>query len=328
MKITNEVVELRQQLATARRQLKAVLDARETATEQLQVANEEIEAGNQELKSTNEELEASRQTIQATNEALTTLNAELEARNHDLAALLAVAEKARSDATIANNAKSAFLANISHDLRTPLNAISGYADLLELLVHGPLNVDQTNDVGRIKRSSRYLLSLINDLLNFAKVGNGILDLRTERVEVDDAVKEIAAMLSPMVRQRGLTFVRCETHACVFADADKIQQVLLNLASNAIKFTPQGGGITVSCSTTDSVVRILVTDTGVGIATSQLERIFEPFIQVNRSLTNVNHEGVGLGLSISRELARAMGGDITVESVVGQGSTFSLALPRA
>lgn len=241
--------------------------------------------------------------------------------------LLLEADGARAEATAANRAKSSFLANISHDLRTPLNAIAGYSDLLQLLVHGPLTPDQESDVARIKRSARYLLSLINDLLNFSKVDGGSLDLRIEDVAVDGAVEAIEEMLHPLLDEKGLTFEPCHTGAVVRADPDKVQQVLLNLASNAIKFTPFGG-ISVTCSTTQSLVTISVADTGVGIAEAQLQRIFEPFIQVNRSLTNVNHEGVGLGLSISRELARAMGGDITVASVLGEGSTFSLALPRA
>ena len=318
--VTEDLAQARLALAESRMHLARVIAEHERADEALRTANEEIEAGNQELQSTNEQLEASRQTIEATNEAL-------KAVNDDLRVLLSEADRARAEATMANLAKSSFLANISHDLRTPLNAIAGYADLLELGVHGSLTPDQLDDVAKVKRSARYLLSLINDLLNFSTVDAGELDLRVENVEVNAAVNSLEDILHPILGEKGLSFDRGHTDAVVRGDADKIQQVLLNLASNAIKFTPQGG-ITVSCHQADSSVTIDVSDTGVGIAPDQLERIFEPFIQVNRSPTSVSREGVGLGLSISRELARAMGGDITVESVVGMGSTFSLTLPRA
>ena len=241
--------------------------------------------------------------------------------------LLIEAESARAEATSANLAKSSFLANMSHDLRTPLNAIAGYADILELLVHGSLTTSQENDVARIKRSARYLLSLINDILNFAKVDSGTTDLQMESIAVDSVVIALETMLYPQLHAKRLSFEHIGCEALVHADPEKLQQILLNLASNAIKFTPSGG-ITVRCSCTDETVTVEVIDTGVGIPGSELTRIFEPFIQVSRSLTNVNHEGVGLGLAISRNLAHAMGGNITVVSTVGVGSTFTLSLARA
>ena len=241
--------------------------------------------------------------------------------------LLVQAEGARAEANAANLAKVSFLANMSHDLRTPLNAILGYADLLEVHVHGALTPAQENDVARIKRSARYLTSLINDILNFAKIEAGTLDLRTAAVSVGEMISWLEEVLHPQLSAKGLGFAQSDCTGFVSADPEKLQQILLNLTTNATKFTTVGG-ITVSCHNTDSVICIDVADTGSGIPEAQLERIFEPFIQVNRSLTQANNDGVGLGLAISRHLARAMGGDITVRSTINQGSTFSLGLPRA
>lgn len=241
--------------------------------------------------------------------------------------LLAETELARAEASAANLAKFAFLANISHDLRTPLNAISGYTDLMELGVHGPLTPAQEADLARIKRNARHLLSLINDILNFAKVERGQLDLNIVSVPISDALAALTDMTSPQLRAKGLRFDVVGCDGAVLADREKLQQVLLNLVTNATKFTV-AGGIAVRCSHVGPVVQIQVRDTGPGIPADQRERIFEPFIQVGRSLTDVKHEGVGLGLSISRDLTRAMGGDITVESTIGRGSTFTVTLPRS
>jgi signal transduction histidine kinase len=241
--------------------------------------------------------------------------------------LLVQAEGARAEANAANLAKVSFLANMSHDLRTPLNAILGYADLLEVHVHGALTPEQENDVARIKRSARYLTSLINDILNFAKIEAGTLDLKIAVVPVDAMVSWLEEVLHPQLAAKGLTFARSDCTGFVSADPEKLQQILLNLATNAMKFTP-AGGIAVRCKNTESIVCIEIVDTGTGIPESELERIFEPFIQVNRSLTQTSNEGVGLGLAISRHLARAMNGDITVRSTLDHGSAFSLDLPRA
>ncbi|MEP6551382.1 MAG: HAMP domain-containing sensor histidine kinase [Gemmatimonadales bacterium] len=250
-----------------------------------------------------------------------------EAASEGRRVLLIEAEGARAEANAANLAKVSFLANMSHDLRTPLNAILGYADLLELQVHGPLTENQEMDVARIKRSARYLTSLINDILNFAKIEAGTLDLRIGTVSVADMFAWLEEILDPQLQERELSFVRGDCSALVRADPEKLRQILLNLITNAIKFTP-AGCITIACRNAGAIVLIEVADTGVGIPEDQCERIFEPFIQVNRSLTNVNHEGVGLGLAISRNLARAMGGDLTVRSLKNKGSTFQVTLPAA
>jgi len=245
----------------------------------------------------------------------------------DNARLYAAERAARSEAESANKAKSAFLATMSHELRTPLNAIGGYADLLELGVHGELTEMQHRDVTRIKRSQRHLLSLINDILNFAKIEAGRVAFATRPMIIADYLPELESLIAPQLKEKELEFeFRCHDRACVaYADPEKVQQIVLNLLSNAVKFTDRGGRIVLKCRADDKFVMIMVQDTGAGIAESKLNMIFDPFIQLDRGTTS-QHEGTGLGLSISRDLARAMGGDLIAESGVGKGSTFTLSLP--
>lgn len=242
--------------------------------------------------------------------------------------LRAHAESARLMAESANRAKSEFLAVMSHELRTPLNAIEGYAELLEMGVHGPLTSEQRNDLLRIRRSGRHLLTLINDILNFARIEAGAVDYDLQDVPLLETLGICDALTAPQRRAKGLAFHidYCPADVIVRADADKLQQILLNLLTNAIKFTDANGSITMRCVLDANYVHLAITDTGHGIEVEQLERIFDPFIQVDARLTRVQ-EGVGLGLAISRDLARGMSGDITVESVRGVGSTFTVTMPR-
>ncbi len=238
-----------------------------------------------------------------------------------------IADEARTVAETANKAKSHFLASMSHDLRTPLNAITGYAELLELGLRGPITEAQHGDLDRIKRSSRYLLALINDILNFAKVEAGHLDIRMADVPIGALVAELHELITPQLRAQSLQFERTDSPVMVRADPEKVRQVLLNLLSNALQFTAPGGRIGVDYLTADDAVGIEVWDTGRGIAPEQLEHIFEPFVQIDRGLTSAPPGGVGLGLAISRALARAMNGDLTVDSTPGAGSRFRLTLRR-
>lgn len=239
------------------------------------------------------------------------------------------AEQARARADEANRAKMEFLAVMSHELRTPLNAIAGYAELLEMGIHGPLTDAQRDAIARIQRSERHLLGLINDVLNFAKIDAGHIDIEIGPVAVHETLTALESLVAPQVRARRLAYryVSCSDDLVARADPEKVRQILLNLLSNAIKFTEPRGRITLHCTTDASLVRLHVADTGIGIPADKLDRIFEPFVQLRPGRTRT-HEGTGLGLAISRDLARAMHGDISVESTPGLGSTFTLTLPRS
>jgi signal transduction histidine kinase len=241
------------------------------------------------------------------------------------------AEEARQAAEAANRAKSDFLAVMSHELRTPLNAIGGYVELIEMGLHGPVTPEQQNALARIARSQRHLLGLINDVLNLARIETGRVEYALEPLEVQAIVVQLAAMIEPQMKAKELEYVVSIPAALapVLGDRDKLVQILLNLLSNAIKFTPSGGRVTLTAAADEAArqVYIIVTDTGVGIPADKLEAIFEPFVQVRAERTR-SVEGAGLGLSISRNLARGMGGELTVRSAEGRGSRFTLSLPIA
>lgn len=238
-------------------------------------------------------------------------------------------EHLRLAAEDANRAKSEFLAVMSHELRTPLNAIDGYAELLELGIPGDLSTTQRDYVGKIRKSQRHLLGLINGVLNYSQIEAGAVQFFSEQVPLREALSTCEALIGPQALAKGLVvaFERANPDLEVNADREKLQQILLNLLTNATKFTERGGRIGLSCRATEKEVFISVSDTGRGIAADQLTRVFEPFVQLDAQLTRKN-DGVGLGLAISRDLARGMGGDLTVESEVGSGSVFTLVLPRA
>jgi PAS domain S-box-containing protein len=228
----------------------------------------------------------------------------------------------------ANKAKSQFLATMSHELRTPLNAISGYTELLKLGIRGPVTDAQVADLDRINRSQAHLLGIINDILQFAKLEVGQLQIHTENFSVDEALSIAEELVAPQLESRRLSYVyeHGDTSVSIRADRDRFEQIVLNLLSNAIKFTPEKGTVTVGWRVSGDNVVIEVADTGIGIEETQLERIFDPFVQVHSGTTRTS-EGVGLGLAISRDMARQMGGDIAVRSKSSEGSTFSLSLPR-
>jgi signal transduction histidine kinase len=247
----------------------------------------------------------------------------------DRARLYEDAAGAREAAERANRAKSDFLAAMSHELRTPLNAIGGYADLMAMGLHGPLTPAQQEDLRRIARNQAHLLGIINDILNFASLEAGRVDIYLEDGPVHELIEDVEPLVAPRLGERNLGFVvdTGDPSLHVRADREKARQILLNLLTNACKFTEPGGQIGIRFGAEHGMVHIDVRDTGVGIAPEKLSAIFEPFVQVNRSLAHPT-SGTGLGLAISRDLARRMGGDVTVQSNRGAGSTFTLALPRA
>ncbi len=251
--------------------------------------------------------------------------------------LLADAEAARADAEAANQAKSQFLTTMSHELRTPLNAIAGYTELLMMGLRGALNAQQMQDVERVQRANQHLTSLVNDVLNFARLDAGRIEYHLVEFDLAVTVAELEPLLGPQLAAKGIAF---DHDACaadtpeqphrVHADPEKLRQILLNLLTNAVKFTDAGGRVSVRCESDAGArtVRVHVTDTGRGIPANQLEHIFEPFVQIERNRTQESQQGVGLGLAISRDLARGMGGSLTAASEVGVGSTFTLTVPLA
>ena len=234
---------------------------------------------------------------------------------------------ARSRAEEANRAKAEFLAVMSHELRTPLNAISGYVDLLSLGVDGPLTEKQTTSLTRIQLNQQHLLSMIDDVLSFARIEAGKLKVDVRSLLVADAVSGLEALVRPEIQRKDIAFLNepYDPTLSVRADPEKLRQILVNFLTNAIKFTPKGGRIGVGAEHAYGMVRIWVSDTGVGIPDDQLERVFEPFFQVERGSTR-RYPGIGLGLAIARDFAHAMNGELRLESIVGEGSVASVLLP--
>jgi signal transduction histidine kinase len=235
----------------------------------------------------------------------------------------------RLSAETANKAKSAFLGAMSHELRTPLNAIGGYVELLDMGLRGPVTEGQQADLARIKQNQEYLLVLITEILNFVHVGSGAVSYDIGDINAHDALMRAVELIEPLIAARGVSWdgIACEASVVARADPEKVTQILVNLFSNAIKFTPPGGRIAAECEVKGDAVLLTVSDTGIGIPADKLDAIFEPFVQLKDGLAD-RVGGVGLGLAISRDLARAMSGDLSVESIDGRGARFTLALPRA
>ncbi|HEU5174407.1 MAG TPA: ATP-binding protein [Gemmatimonadaceae bacterium] len=250
------------------------------------------------------------------------------------ARLLAEAREARREAEVANRAKSDFLASMSHELRTPLNAIGGHTQLLEMELHGPLTEAQRGTLARIDRAQRHLLGLITDILNYAKIESGRVEYVLRAVSLTELLADVLPMIEPLTEARELRVEVAVQDAplLVWADREKLSQILINLLSNAVKFTPAGGRIAITAEpdvADRAQVLVRVRDTGIGIPAAQLEAIFEPFVQVRRRETGYAEktEGTGLGLAISRDLARGMGAELAAESVEGEGSVFTLSMRR-
>ena len=234
---------------------------------------------------------------------------------------------ARENAEAANRAKAEFLAVVSHELRTPLNAINGYGEMLTMELAGPLSTEQKDAVARIQRNSQHLLTLIEEVLSFARNEAGRLRFASTSVCVRTALAEIEPLVGAELQKKGLRFLQepPDEDLRVHADPEKLRQIMLNLVGNAIKFTPTGGQISVGAVRDGEAARIWVADTGIGIPADKVGRVFEPFYQVEGGSTR-RYPGFGLGLAIALDFARAMDGDMHIESVAGSGTRVSVVLP--
>jgi signal transduction histidine kinase len=244
------------------------------------------------------------------------------------ARLFAAEQSARADAEAANRAKTEFLAMMSHELRTPLNAIAGYTELLELGISGPVSDMQREQLGRIRRSQRHLLGIIEDLLDLSRLEHGApADIELGPMPVHETLGSLEALIAPQLKARNLAYIYnpAAVELMAYANRARVEQIVLNLLSNAIKYTAPGGRVGLSSDFRAGRVEIRVSDTGHGIPREKLDSIFEPFTRLEMDLTRTT-EGTGLGLAISRHLARAMMGDLIAKSEVGRGSIFTLTLP--
>ena len=310
-------------LLRAKQEAEEAHRALQAAHAQLEETHAQLEASALEQELQHQQLYEQATELEAQSEALHELNVELTRRSEEL-------DRQRAAADEANRAKSTFLAVMSHELRTPLNAISGYTQLLEMEVQGPLTEQQRESLSRIDRSQRHLLRLINDVLNLARIEAGRLEYRSERVPLREVVTNVMPLVERQLATRGMRAeIAVPPDLAARADREKVQQILINLLGNAVKFTDDGGSVRVEAQAGEggSTVHLRVRDTGWGIDPAMLARVFEPFVQVDASRTRAS-QGTGLGLAISRDLARGMGGELSAESVPGSGSVFTLTLPGA
>lgn len=246
----------------------------------------------------------------------------------DNARLYEAEQRARSQAERANRAKAEFLSSMSHDLRAPLNAVGGYAQLVLDGLYGPTTEKQRHAMESIMRAQQHLLAVIRDILDFARVEAGRARLDLADVPVNEILSGVSVMIEPQMSAKGLEYSWQDgpTDVAISTDRERAVQILLNLLSNALKCTDKGS-VNVDWSADEQRVTINVRDTGRGIPEDRVAQIFEPFVQVGRDPSEAR-QGIGLGLAISRQLARNMGGDLRVESVEDEGSVFTLELPRA
>jgi PAS domain S-box-containing protein len=255
------------------------------------------------------------------------LNARVAQRTRELELALSGEQAARREAEAANRIKTELFARLSHEFRTPLHAVSGYLEILQQNIHGRLTNEQRRDVERIHQAQEHLMALVNMILDFAKLEGGPIELSMAEIPIEETLLATEALVEPQFAKKSITYTHHAGNPAltVFADREKVQQIILNLLANAMRFTPEGGAVDLDWRVEDDKVLVRVRDTGAGIPAAKTEEIFEPFVQL-RAPGTVPSGGTGLGLAISRDLARAMGGDVSVKSTVGQGSAFTLILP--
>ncbi|HEX6966666.1 MAG TPA: CHASE3 domain-containing protein [Gemmatimonadaceae bacterium] len=287
----------------------------------------DVEDARQQLEQQALELEVQAEALEHAATEADTVNEELQRVNRELNVRTEVAEMARARAVVANRAKSDFLAVMSHELRTPLQAIIGYTELLADGITGPVTDAQREQLARVQASGRHLLALIDELLTFSRIDAGKEPVRIEPVDACAISREAVVLIEPTADAKGIAVIaKIPSASCPMeSDPTKVRQILLNLLSNAVKFTT-AGQVTLTVRADDQRVGFEVRDTGIGIAPENLDRIFDPFWQAEHSRTR-RVSGTGLGLAVTRQLARLLGGDITVQSTPGRGSTFTVWLPR-
>jgi signal transduction histidine kinase len=262
-------------------------------------------------------------------EAFNTMAGQVQRSHDDLGRQIAESRTLAARLEDANRAKADFLATMSHELRTPLNAIGGYVDLIELGVRGPVTEDQRRDLERVRYNQRHLLTLIGNILDFTRLDAHRLPFELDDVHVDRLVHDVLTAMAPLLDEKALRAecVGCDAAVVAHADRARVEQILRNLVSNAMRFTPAGGRITVTVAEQGGQICVAVADTGIGIPLEKLAAIFEPFVQVDSGLTRTVG-GTGLGLTISRALARGMGGDLVAESDGMSWARFTLTLPAS
>jgi PAS domain S-box-containing protein len=255
------------------------------------------------------------------------LNARVAQRTRELELALEAEQAARRDAEAANRIKSELFARLSHEFRTPLHAVSGYLEILQQNIHGGLTLDQRRDIDRIHQAQDHLLALVNMILDFAKLEGGPVELSMAEIPVEETLRSAESLVAPQFGKKGIMYSHRpgDPTVSVFADREKVQQIVVNLLANGMKFTQPGGAVDVEWRVEGETLLVRIRDTGPGIPDDMVEKIFEPFVQL-RSPGSPPTGGTGLGLPISRDLARAMGGDVEVSSTVGVGSVFTLSLP--
>jgi signal transduction histidine kinase/CheY-like chemotaxis protein len=297
--------------------------------EELRVGNEELEEQGRALRESQARLESQQVEMEQTNAQLEEQATVLERQRDELAGTQASLRDRASELERANQYKNEFLANMSHELRTPLNSSLILSKLLADNRGGNLDEEQVRFAQTIHAAGNDLLALINDILDLAKIEAGKVEVHAETVRIDALLEELDATMRPLATQRGIEFRATSAPGApaeIHTDPQRLGQILKNLLSNAVKFTARGH-VEIEVAGDDQEVTFAVRDTGIGIAVEQQELIFEAFRQADGS-THRKYGGTGLGLSISRDLARLLGGDVEVQSAPGEGSTFTLVLPRA
>ena len=264
------------------------------------------------------------QSMHALNRAL---NARVAQRTRELELALEGEQSARKDAEAANRIKTELFARLSHEFRTPLHAVSGYLEILQQNIHGELTTEQHRDIERIHQAQEHLMALVNMILDFAKLEAGPIELSMAEIPIEETLLGAEALVFPQFAKKKIRYTHRpgDSSLTVFADREKVQQIVVNLLANAIKFTPSGGSVELNWRIEDELLLVCVRDTGPGIPPEKMEEIFEPFVQL-RSPGSLPGGGTGLGLPISRDLARAMGGDVYAASTLGGGSVFKISLP--